>query len=528
MLNMLDQNYTKLGNSMNGRGNFFCAAPWATLYYHGNKASVCHARVDKFEMGPREFLDSDYLKNLKKQFINGEVPSNCISCVIKENMSLKSTRQAILGYLDKNKIPLSDFTVETSSKIIRLELRANNLCNFKCRFCNSENSSLIEEEHEIYPILEQYNPNRLKDEKKTYDINLTELKNLALTNLKVLCITGGEPFLIKSYYDYMDFLIEQDVSKNITLEIYTNCSVYNPKFIERMLKFGQVNFVMSLDGVGKSASYINLSNKVDKFFVYQLLQTNFIKSYFNNELTGSTIKNLGLSSIRNTPSPIPPSLAEQTAIATALSDADGLITGLEKLIAKKRNIKQGAMQQLLQPKEGWEVKKLGEISQIYTGKKNNQDKVENGKYPFFVRSKTIESINSYSFDGEAILIPGEGNIGSIFHYINGKFDYHQRVYKISDFNDKYSGKYIYRYITEHFGKHAMQNSVKATVDSLRLPTFQVFEIPFPPSKEEQTRIATILSDMDTELSALEQKLEKYKKVKLGMMQELLTGKTRLV
>jgi type I restriction enzyme S subunit len=74
----------------------------------------------------------------------------------------------------------------------------------------------------------------------------------------------------------------------------------------------------------------------------------------------------------------------------------------------------------------------------------------------------------------------------------------------------------------------MQNSVKATVDSLRLPTFQVFEIPFPPSKEEQTRIATILSDMDAELSALEQKLEKYKKVKLGMMQELLTGKTRLV
>ena len=243
--------------------------------------------------------------------------------------------------------------------------------------------------------------------------------------------------------------------------------------------------------------------------------------------TSGSMKNISKEKLLEILIPFPSS-EEQTAIATALSDADGLITGLEKLIAKKRNIKQGAMQQLLQPKEGWEVKKLGEISQIYTGKKNNQDKVENGKYPFFVRSKTIESINSYSFDGEAILIPGEGNIGSIFHYINGKFDYHQRVYKISDFNDKYSGKYIYRYITEHFGKHAMQNSVKATVDSLRLPTFQVFEIPFPPSKEEQTRIATILSDMDAELSALEQKLEKYKKVKLGMMQELLTGKTRLV
>ncbi len=220
--------------------------------------------------------------------------------------------------------------------------------------------------------------------------------------------------------------------------------------------------------------------------------------------------------------------AEQTAIAETLSNTDALITSIEKLIAKKCSIKQGAMQQLLQPKEGWEIKKLGEIAEIYTGKKNNQDKIENGIYPFFVRSQTIERINSYSFDGEAILIPGEGNIGKIFHYINGKFDYHQRVYKISNFRDEYLGKYIYRYISEYFGRHAMGNSVKATVDSLRLPTFQIFEIPFPPTKEEQTRIATILSDMDAEITALEQKLEKYKKIKQGMMQELLTGKIRLV
>jgi len=233
---------------------------------------------------------------------------------------------------------------------------------------------------------------------------------------------------------------------------------------------------------------------------------------------------------------LPPTHTEQTLIATALSDADALISSLEKLIAKKRNIKQGAMPKLLEPNEGdslslskgWVLKRLGEIAEIYTGKKNNQDKVENGTYPFFVRSQTVESINSYSFDGEAILIPGEGNIGKIFHYINGKFDYHQRVYKISDFKDGYFGKYIYRYISEYFGRHAMENSVKATVDSLRLPTFQVFEIPFPPTMNEQVEISNILSDMDTEITALETKLEKYKNVKLGMMQNLLTGKIRLV
>jgi len=225
---------------------------------------------------------------------------------------------------------------------------------------------------------------------------------------------------------------------------------------------------------------------------------------------------------------VPPTIEEQTAIAIALSDADALISILEKLITKKRNIKQGAMQKLLQAKEGWEVRKLGNISEIYTGKKNNQDKVENGQYPFFVRSQSVESINTYSFNGEAILIPGEGNIGKIFHYINGKFDYHQRVYKVSDFKEGYFGKYIYRYISEYFGRHAMENSVKATVDSLRLPTFQVFEIPFPPTFKEQVEIATILSDMDAEIAALETKLEKYRNIKLGMMQNLLTGKIRLV
>jgi type I restriction enzyme S subunit len=225
---------------------------------------------------------------------------------------------------------------------------------------------------------------------------------------------------------------------------------------------------------------------------------------------------------------VPPSLSEQTAIANALSDMDALINQTEKLIEKKKAIKQGAMQELLKPKEGWVTKKLGELAVIYTGKKNNQDKIFDGKYPFFVRSQTIERINSYSFDGEAILIPGEGNIGKIFHYINGKFDFHQRVYKISDFKDGITGKYIYRYMTEYFGRHALENSVKATVDSLRLPTIQAFNIPFPLEIKEQERITNILNDIDNNIAIIQNKLNKLKQQKQGMMQALLTGKIRLV
>ena len=280
--------------------------------------------------------------------------------------------------------------------------------------------------------------------------------------------------------------------------------------------------------LGPNTAKITVNKELNSMFLFHYFTSSFLKKEIIEHTSVGAQPSLSMSKIRSFKIIVPPTLAEQIAIATALSDADAYIGALEKLIAKKRMIKQGAMHELLQPKEGWEVRKLGEICEIYTGNKNNQDKVENGLYPFFVRSQAIESINSYSFDGEAILIPGEGNIGKIFHYINGKFDYHQRVYKISDFNEGYSGKYIYRYMSEYFGRHAMENSVKATVDSLRLPTFQIFTIPFPKTIQEQTRIANILSDMDAEIAALEKQLTKARCIKQGMMQNLLTGKVRLI
>ncbi|MGA9041541.1 MAG: restriction endonuclease subunit S, partial [Terriglobales bacterium] len=198
-------------------------------------------------------------------------------------------------------------------------------------------------------------------------------------------------------------------------------------------------------------------------------------------------------------------------------------------------IKQGAMQELLTAKKRlpgftgqWEVKRLGDISSIKTGGRNTQDRVEDGKYPFFVRSATVERINSYSHDCEAILVPGEGGIGSIFHYIFGQFDVHQRVYVISQFSPKVSGKYIYLYMMMNFGAHAMRNSVKVAVDSLRLPTFQEFAVTMPPTFDEQTAIATVISDMEEEIAVLEQKLRKVRDLKQAMMQELLTGKIRLI
>jgi len=277
-----------------------------------------------------------------------------------------------------------------------------------------------------------------------------------------------------------------------------------------------------------------LAENFDPVYAGYALRAPCIRSQIIPMGQGAVRANVGQQNLGRVLAPLPP-LPEQRAIATALSDVDGLLGGLDRLIAKKRELKQAAMQQLLTGQTRlpgfhaeWEVKRLGEIAHIKTGSRNNEDKVEDGQYPFFVRSEVVERINSYSHDCEAILVPGEGRIGDIFHYINGRFDVHQRVYAITKFVPGISGRFIHFYIAKNFGAWAMQNTVKATVDSLRLPTFQTFEMRLPPTEAEQTAIASVLTEMDGELAALEQRREKTRALKQAMMQELLTGKTRLI
>ena len=190
---------------------------------------------------------------------------------------------------------------------------------------------------------------------------------------------------------------------------------------------------------------------VEVEFLYYLLLTQ--RQGFVSLCGGSTFLEIGKRQLASYTVSFPPSKAEQEAIAEALSDADALIGSLQQLIAKKRAIKQGAMQELLTGKKRlpgfsgeWEVKRLVEIAHIKTGSRNNQDKLEDGEYPFFVRSATVERIGSYSHDCEAILVPGEGDIGNIFHYIDGRFDVHQRVYAITRFSSDVLGKYVYLYL----------------------------------------------------------------------------------
>lgn len=264
----------------------------------------------------------------------------------------------------------------------------------------------------------------------------------------------------------------------------------------------------------------------------------FSSSYIRNKIVSScTYTTRALTngtSLSKIFIPIPPK-SEQQAIATALSDVEDLISSLEKLIEKKSQIRQGTMQQLLTGNERlegfsdeWGSDVVKNLASITTGSRNTQDRQANGEFPFFVRSSVVERINSYSYDGEAVLTAGDGvGTGKIFHYINGKFDFHQRVYKISDFTDRIHGYFFYLYFATNFYNRIISMTAKSSVDSVRIEMIADMSIPLPPI-EEQKAIAQILSDIDSEIEKLKYKLEKYKVIKQGMMQELLKGTRRLV
>ena len=276
---------------------------------------------------------------------------------------------------------------------------------------------------------------------------------------------------------------------------------------------------------------------------YLSIQLRRLRNEIINNAIGSSQKALTIVVLKKQFFPLPPTKAEQTAIATALSDADALINSLEKLIAKKRNIKQGAMQQLLKPKEGWEVKKLGEISEMFSGGTplTTNANYYNGGIPWVViaditkagkyiaeTEKTISNeglLNSSAklFRSGVLLFAMYASIGKTTIALMDT-TCNQAILGIQPYS--INKEYLYYFLSFNERKFATMGQT-GTQSNLSKDMVQKIEIPYP-IEEEQTYIATILSDMDAEIAALETKLEKYKKVKLGMMQNLLTGKIRLI
>lgn len=164
--------------------------------------------------------------------------------------------------------------------------------------------------------------------------------------------------------------------------------------------------------------------------------------------------------------------------------------------------------------------KMSEIAEIGTGNSNRQDAIADGAYPFFVRSKNVFHSGTYEFNEEAVIIPGEGGIGDIFHYVKGKYALHQRVYRIHLLDNKVNTRFLYYYMWSHFKNFIMRKAVNATVTSIRKPMIEKFEIPIIPLTEQQ-RIVSILDKFEAlvndllqglpaEIAAVQEQYEYYR------------------
>ena len=173
----------------------------------------------------------------------------------------------------------------------------------------------------------------------------------------------------------------------------------------------------------------------------------------------------------------------------------------------------------------WEKGYFKDVCKITTGNKNTQDKDENGLYPFYVRSQNIERINSWTFDGEAILTAGDGvGVGKVFHYSIGKIGVHQRVYILSNF--KCDGKYLYQYFSSRFYNRVKRMSAKNSVDSVRME--MIADMPlYLPSVGEQHKIGKLLALLDERISTQNKIIEDLKKLKSAISKHLFARKDLL-
>ncbi|APP02152.1 restriction endonuclease subunit S (plasmid) [Lactobacillus delbrueckii subsp. indicus] len=272
---------------------------------------------------------------------------------------------------------------------------------------------------------------------------------------------------------------------------------------------------------------IFLNPTFDKEFMFQWLL--MFKPYWNKYGQPGSQVNLN-SDIVGNQSVAFPTMSEQERIADFFSKLDTAITLHEEKKRQLEHLKSALLQKMFADKSGypavrfegfsneWEHCKLGNVADITTGSRNHQDSVTDGKYPFFVRSDKVERLNEYDFDTKAILVPGDGRIGEIFHYYNGKFALHQRVYKVDNFNG-INELFLLGLFKYSFKEHALRLNAQGTVPSLRLPMFTNWSISVP-MITEQERIGVFFQKLDRTISLYDHKLELLKKVKRSMLQAM--------
>ncbi|MGZ8546564.1 MAG: restriction endonuclease subunit S, partial [Sulfuricurvum sp.] len=399
----------------------------------------------------------------------------------------------------------------------------------------------------------------------------TDWEILPLSNLTVL-MTNGFVGTAKTHYtdSHEGVLYVQGYNVEENSFNFRGIKKVTPEFHKRQskscLREGDVLMVQTGDVglttiVPKELAGANCHALIILRFKLQTLDPQYFSYYLNskdgrNRLkdleVGTTMKHINVGNLLHFPVPVPSSKTEQTAIANALSDVDALITSLEKLIAKKRAIKTATMQQLLTGKkrlppfhlthtgykqtelgeipEDWDIYALGEIFRVTAGgdlRKTEFSDTKTQEYSCPIYSNALTNSGLYGFclthdyDGNYITVTARGSIGHAEER-NGKFCAIGRLLVLKPINEL-SCKFVAEFVNQYL---SFANE-STGVPQLTAPQVSQYEVVLP-LKQEQAAIANVLHDMDKEIEALEQRLNKTQQLKQGMMQELLTGRTRLI
>ena len=291
------------------------------------------------------------------------------------------------------------------------------------------------------------------------------------------------------------------------------------------------NTLVTMDaGFNQQINSLTPTPKNDSYFL--LTQSEKWSEKMKKTAASATMQIVNKTDFSNISTFVPVHKEEQQKIGLFFKQLDNTITLHQRKLDLLKEQKKGYLQKMF-PKNGakvpelrfagfaddWELRKSKELCTISTGKGNTQDKVDDGAYPFYVRSATIEKSDEYLYDQEAILTVGDGvGTGKVYHYVNGKYNLHQRVYRMYDFKDV-SAKYFYYYFSKNFYKRVMSMTAKTSVDSVRMEMIADMNIVFP-SVKEQENIVELFSNLDNTIALHQRKLDLLKEQKKGFLQKM--------
>ncbi|HBX63813.1 MAG TPA: restriction endonuclease subunit S [Flavobacteriaceae bacterium] len=402
---------------------------------------------------------------------------------------------------------------------------------------------------EIGLIPEDWEVKELGDFCDTYSGGTPNSSISEYYNGNIPWISSGE--LNKNIIRYTDSFISEKGLQNSASKLVEENTLL-------IAMYGATAGVIAISKIVGAINQAVLAIKNDVSKSNNIFLKNFLdykKEWILSTYTQGGQPNLNQEIIRKIQIPLPP-LAEQEAIANALSDADAWIEKLEQIITKKRLIKQGAMQTLLTPKEDWEERSIFEIADCKRDLFNDGDWIESehikdegirlvqtgnigvGK---FLNKSNKKYISEKSFselkckelsEGDLLICRLAEPAGRVCLFPKTE-DYKSvtsvdvTIFRPNE--SKYDRRFLlYSLSTENWFKDVIEQVGGTTHKRISRGNLGTLKIKLPKSLSEQERIATILSDMDAEIEALEQQLGKARHIKQGMMQELLTGKTRLV